>query len=170
MVIAEPAWLHTLGQIAGVLLLIELGLALLIVCALMVGFAVGAHWVHVHVIPPLKEYLPKAERAMSATQRGADRAVRSIAVFFGWRQRIETTVRVLLFGRDAAHRVYEETAIQASSDLQQIDSVAGLSRAGEEPGHQPPLQQPELTRAGDHDGPHGGAEADEMGPLAEHAG
>lgn len=164
MVIAEPAWLHTLGLIAGTLLLVELVLALLIVAALMVGMAVGAHWVHVNVIPPLKEYAPKAEQAMTIAQRGTEKAVQGIAVFFGWRQRIETTVRVLLFGRGAARRVYEEAAIQASSDLQQIDSAAELSRPPDAASiahrHAPAL-------ANGHDG-HG--QADELSTLAGNAG
>jgi hypothetical protein len=169
MVIAEPAWLITLGQIARVVLLIELGLVLLVVAALMVGFAIGAHWVHVHVIPPLKEYTPKAEQAMTIAQRSTERAVQGIAVFFGWRQRVETTARVLLFGRSAARRVYEEAAIQASSDLQQIDSAAELSRppdagAGDH-GATPRVR--ELGHANGHDGR---GHRDELAPLAENAG
>ena len=172
MVLAEPGWLHTLGQIAGVLLLLELGLALLIVAALMVGLAVGAHWVHVHVVPPLREYAPKAEQAMTAAQRGTERAVQGIAVFFGWRQRIETTVRVLLFGRGAARRVYEEAAIRASSDLQQIDSAAELARErdGRESVRSQPLRTQETARANGHDHHEGRGEADELTTLAENAG
>lgn len=169
MVIAEPAWLHTLGQIAGVLLLLELGLALLIVAALMIGLAYGAHWVHVHVMPPLREYAPKAEQAMSVAQRSTDRAVHGIAEFFGWRQRIETTVRVLLFGRGAARRVYEETAIQASSDLQQIDSAAELARPPDnrEGVRSVPLRLRETAHANGHDGH---AQSGELSTLAEDAG
>ena len=175
MVIAEPGWqivLHTLGQMAGVLLLIELGLVLLIVAALMVGLAFGAHWVHVHVIPPLKEYTPKAEQAMSVAQRGTEKAVQGIAVFFGWRQRIETTARVLLFGRGAARRVYEETAIQASSDLQQIDSAAELARPpdGVASARRVPLGLRETAQANGHGGHDGHGEADELSTLAENAG
>lgn len=168
MVIAEPAWLHTLGQISGVLLLLELGLVLLIVAALMVGLAIGAHWVHVHVMPPLREYTPRAEQAMTAAQRGTDTAVRGIAEFFGWRQRIETTARVLLFGRGAARRVYEESAIQASSDLQQIDSAAELARPPDAAARAPRVAtRQELARANGHDGH---AEPDELNTLADNAG
>lgn len=169
MVTAEPAWLNTLGQIAGVLLLIELGLVLLIVAALMVGFAIGAHWVHVHVMPPLREYTPRAEQAMTIAQRSTERAVQGIAVFFGWRQRIETTARVLLFGRGAARRVYEEAAIQASSDLQQIDSGADLARptvAGTGVrGTALPPREPAPANGHNGRGPN-----DELTPLAENAG
>ncbi len=164
MVIAEPAWLHTLGLIGGTLLLIELVLALRIVAALMVGLAIGAHWVHVHVVPVLKEYTPRAEQAMSIAQRGTERAVQGIAVFFGWRQRIETTARVLLFGRGAARRVYEEAAIQASSDLQQIDSSAELARP---PDAAAIARRHTSALANGHDG-HG--QSDEMGTLAGNAG
>lgn len=172
MVIAEPGWLHTLGLIAGTLLLLELVLALVIVAALMVGLAVGAHWVHVNVIPPLKEYAPRAEQAMTIAQRGTEKAVQGIAVFFGWRQRIETTVRVLLFGRGAARRVYEEAAIQASSDLQQIDSSAELSRPPDEAtsGHRTPLHTPAPALANGHNGHDGRGQSDELSTLASNAG
>lgn len=169
MVIAEPGWLHTLGQIAGVLLLLELGLALLIVAALMVGLAIGAYWVHVHVMPPLQQYAPKTLQAMSVAQRGTEKAVQGIAVFFGWRQRIETTARVLLFGRGAARRVYEEAAIQASSDLQQIDSAAELARPpdGREGVRSVPLNLHQTAPANGHNGH---AEQGELSTLAENAG
>lgn len=172
MVIAEPGWLHTLGQIAGVLLLLELGLALLIVAVLMVGLAIGAYWVNTHVMPPLQEYAPKTLRAMSVAQRGTERAVQGIAVFFGWRQRIETTARVLLFGRGAARRVYEEAAIQASSDLQQIDSAAELARslAGREGVRSMPLRAQALAGANGHDGHNGQSDTDDLNAMAENAG
>lgn len=169
MVIAEPAWLHTLGQIAGVLLLIELGVVLLIVAALMVGFAIGAHWTHVHVMPPLREYTPRAEQAMTIAQRSTDRAVHGIAEFFGWRQRIETTARVLLFGRGAARRVYEDAAIQASSDLQQIDSAAELARPPDAGEGAPRAVAPRQEPAGANG--HGDrTEPGELSTLAENAG
>ena len=72
MVIAEAPWLHTLGDIAGVVLIIELSLALIITCAFVAALAFGAHWLHVHAIPPLREYLPRAEQAMTMTERGSD--------------------------------------------------------------------------------------------------
>lgn len=128
--VVEPAWLHTAGQIAGVVLLLELGLVLIIVAALMVGMAFGTRWLHIHVVPVLREYTPKAQQAMAVTRTSTDRAVTGIAEFYGWRQRITTTVRVLLFGPEAAKRVHEEAAIQASSDLQIMESDAEIARPG----------------------------------------
>ncbi|MFI5272286.1 MAG: hypothetical protein ACHQ4H_04545 [Ktedonobacterales bacterium] len=176
MVIAEPGWLQTLGQIAGVLLLIELGLVLVIVCALMVGLAVGAHWVHIHVMPVAREYLPRAEQAMSATQKGAEKAVRGIAVFYGWRQRVETTARVMLFGRAAAKRVFERSAIQASSDLQMIGR-GGTELPGAPNEFTPAWREPAATetprpaeRMLGMDGHDGGDHGEPLNTLADNAG
>jgi hypothetical protein len=130
MVIADaqsPGWLHTLGQIAGTILLVELLLVLVIVAALMVGFAVAAVWVHRHVVPVLREYTPRAQQAMSVAQTSSDKVVRGIAEFYGRRQAVETGVRVLLFGKQIVRRAHEDERIHVAEEMQRIS-------AGEEPG------------------------------------
>ncbi len=130
MVIADaqsPGWLHTLGQIASTILLVELLLVLVIVAALMVGFAVAAVWTHRHVVPVLREYTPRAQQAMSVAQTSSDKVVRGIAEFYGRRQAVETGVRVLLFGKRAARRAHENERIHVAEEMQRIS-------AGEEPG------------------------------------
>ena len=118
MVIAsEPGWLHAAGQAAGTILLLELGLALFIILALMLVLAVSAWWVKGKVVPVLREYAPKAEKIMSTTQYGTDRVVRGIAEFYGRRQQIETGLRVLLFGKRAAEQVRENALAKATADL-----------------------------------------------------
>ena len=131
MVIAEAPWLHTLGQIAGVLLVIELSLALIVTAALMVGLAIGARWLHIHVIPPLQEYLPRALQAMSVTEQGSDRVVKGVAEFYGRRQAVETGLRVLLFGKGHVERVREEQEIYAEETLLRIEPPDALP---DEPG------------------------------------
>jgi hypothetical protein len=55
---------------------------------------------------------------MTTTQHGTDRVVQSVAEFYGRRQQVETSIRVLLFGRSAAQRVREDALVQASTDLE----------------------------------------------------
>jgi hypothetical protein len=129
MVVAavEPPWLHTLGQISGVILVIELSLALIITCAFMIGLAIGARWLHVHVIPPLREYLPRAQEAMSVTERSSDTVVNGIAEFYGRRQAVQTGLRVLLFGKGDVETFREEQQIYADEELLRIEPPATLS-------------------------------------------
>jgi hypothetical protein len=131
MVIAEAPWLHTLGQIAGVILVIELSLALVVTAALMLGLAFGARWLHTHAIPPLREYLPRAQEAMSVTEQGSDTLVKGVAEFYGRRQAVETGLRVLLFGKGDVQQVREEQEIYAEETLLRIESPTNIP---EEPG------------------------------------
>lgn len=119
MVIAsEPGWVHTAGQAAGTILLVELFIALFILLALMGGLAFGAWWVRHKVVPILREYTPKAGQAMTVAQQGTEKVVQGVAEFYGRRQQVETSLRVLLFGRGAAERVHEDALAQAAEDLQ----------------------------------------------------
>jgi len=130
MVIADaqsPNWLHTLAQIASTILLAELLIVLLIVAALMIGFAIAAVWTDRQVMPVLREYTPRAQEAMTVAHTSSDKVVRGIAEFYGRRQAVETGVRVLLFGRQAAQRAREDERIHVAEEMQRIS-------AGEEPG------------------------------------
>jgi hypothetical protein len=128
MVVAavEPPWLHTLGQIAGVILVVELSLALIITCAFIIALAVGARWLHVRALPPLREYLPRAQEAMSVTERSSDTVVNGIAEFYGRRQAVHTGLRVLLFGKRDVETFREEQQVQADEELQRIEPPATL--------------------------------------------
>jgi hypothetical protein len=119
MVIAttEPGWLHTAAQAAGTLLLLELFVALFIILVLMVVLATAAWWIKGKLVPVLRQYAPRAEQVMSTTLQGTDRVVQSVAEFYGRRQQIETSIRVLLFGSGAAKRVHENALVQAATDL-----------------------------------------------------
>jgi hypothetical protein len=55
---------------------------------------------------------------MTVAQRSSERVVNGIAEFYGRRQQLRTSVRVLLFGRAAAQRVHDTELNQVASDLQ----------------------------------------------------
>lgn len=118
VIASEPGWLRTVGQASGTILLVELGLVLIIVAALTVGIAFAMWWLRKHVSPILSEYTPKAEQAMTTAQKSSERVVQGIAEFYGRRQQIRTSIRVLLFGREAAQRVHDAELTQVASDLQ----------------------------------------------------
>ena len=99
MVIAEPTWLHTLGQIAGTLLLIELVLVLLVVCALMIAIAIATWWVRSHLIPIVDQYGGEAQRLLGVAERGSDRVAHGVAEFHGRWEGVQATIRGFIFGR-----------------------------------------------------------------------
>jgi hypothetical protein len=107
----SPQWLHTLGQIAGTLLLVELLLALTIVCALMGGLAYAAWWLHRNVIPVIDQYGEQAQQVMGVAGRSGERIVERVATFHGAQMGVFTGLRVFLFGRPQPQR--EEAPLAA---------------------------------------------------------
>ena len=104
MIIAEPQWLHTLGQIAGTLLLLEFCFVLLLVCVIVGAMAYASWWLHHNVIPVLDEYGGKAQHFMGIARQGSDRVVGGVAEFHGRWEAITTGARVMLFGTRNAGR------------------------------------------------------------------
>ena len=102
--VIDPPWLHTMGQIAGTLLLVELLLALAIVCALMGGLAYAAWWLHRNVIPVVDQYGQQAQQVMGVAGRSGERIVERVATFHGAQVGIFTGLRVFLFGRPQPQR------------------------------------------------------------------
>jgi len=100
----SPDWLHTLGQIAGTLLLVELLVALAIVCALMGGLAYAAWWLHRNVIPVVDQYGQQAQQVMGVAGHSGERIVERVATFHGAQVGILTGLRVFLFGRPQPQR------------------------------------------------------------------
>lgn len=147
MVIAEPTWLQVAGQIAGTILLLELGLVLLVMLALTAVLAYGMWWVRQQVVPVLNEYAPKALEVMTTAQKGSDRVVNGVAEFYGRRQQFETSLRVLLFGRNAAKRVHDESLVQAAADLDLMSSPE--ETPGPENGFTPPARPAIVERTGE---------------------
>lgn len=97
--VESPYWLHVLGQIAGTLLLVELLIALVIICALMGGLAYSAWWTHRNVLPVVNDYAEQAQDVMTRAERGGEAIVERVATFHGARKGVLTGVRVFLFGR-----------------------------------------------------------------------
>ena len=62
MILAEPLWLQTLGQMAGTLLMLELCFVLLLVCVIVGALAYGSWWLHRNVMPILSQYGPMAQQ------------------------------------------------------------------------------------------------------------
>ena len=100
--IIEPGWLRTLGQIAGTMLLVELLIALAVVCALMGLLAYAAWWLHRNVIPVVGRYGQQAQQVMDVAGRGGERIVERVASFHGAQVGVMTGLRVFLFGRPRA--------------------------------------------------------------------
>ena len=123
MIIADAGWLHTLGQISGVILLLEFGLVLVLLCGLMVLLAVSAWWVRRHVVPVAQEYGPRARDAMAFAETGSDRVVNGIAEFYGRRQAVQTGIRVLLFGKRSASSAEADELVHAAAELQMTSPV-----------------------------------------------
>lgn len=116
--VTPPPWLQAMGQAAGTVLLLELMSALLVVLALVVVLALAARWLYIHVTPILRQVTPPTQRAMAIAEKSSDKLVAGVAEFYGRRQQIETGIRVLLFGHEAAERLHESAIAQANTDLQ----------------------------------------------------
>ncbi|HEX9035891.1 MAG TPA: hypothetical protein VF808_02775 [Ktedonobacterales bacterium] len=99
----EPGWLHTAGQIAGVLLMFELLLALLIFAALMFGLAYGMWWLSRNVVPVIGSYSEQAQHYIEIAESGTDRVAHGVATFHGARAGIAAGLRAFFLPSRAAH-------------------------------------------------------------------
>lgn len=100
----SPAWLHTLGQIAGTFLLIDVVIALALMAALMVGLAFAAWWLHNNVIPVVSHYGEQAQHVMGIAERGGEAIVEKVATFHGARAGVLTGLRAFIFGQSPEQR------------------------------------------------------------------
>lgn len=123
----EPGWLHTLGQIAGTLLLVELGLALFVILVFAAALAFGAWWLRHQALPVLYQYSTLARQALAVATRGTDRVMRGVAEFQGRKSAVETALRVLLFGRSAVRPEAKASAAAAHGDLRDRTTPPGIS-------------------------------------------
>ena len=121
--VAEPDWLRTTGQIAGTLLLVELLIALVVVCALVGGLAYAAWWVHRNVIPVVDQYGQQAQQVMEVAERSGERIVERVATFHGAQVGVLTGLRVFFFGRSQPQR---NGHAQATSAIER-QAAAGTS-------------------------------------------
>jgi hypothetical protein len=110
---AEPTWvywLHVAGQIAGVVLVLELWLVLLIVCAMMFGLWLGARWVRTHVVPIVDQYGAQARGALSVAVRGGDRIVGGVAEFRGRQEAVRAAIATFLLGPGHGYHEIQQEA------------------------------------------------------------
>jgi hypothetical protein len=127
MILAEPQWLQTLGQMAGTLLMLELCFILLLVCVIVGALAYASWWLHSTVIPVLDEYGGRAQQYMGVAVQGSDRVMSGVAEFHGRWEAIATGARVMIFGtRDAGRRTLPasartDVAAPTRDNAQQID-------------------------------------------------
>jgi len=104
MILAEPLWLQTLGQMAGTLLMLELCFVLLLVCVIVGALAYGSWWLHRNVMPILSQYGPMAQQYMGIAVQGSDRVVGGVAEFQSRWEAFATGARVMVFGTRGARR------------------------------------------------------------------
>src|SRR6185312_3898452 len=102
MILAEPLWLQTLGQMAGTLLMLELCFVLLLVCVIVGALAYGSWWLHRNVMPILSQYAPMAQQYMGIAVQGSDRVVGGVAEFQSRWEAFATGARVMVFGTRGA--------------------------------------------------------------------
>ena len=93
---ADIPGLHVWADVAGVILLLELGILLVVVTALIFGIAFGLYWLHKHVMPLLDLTVPRAKQALAIANQGNDRVVRGIAAVYGFNQGLDAALRALL--------------------------------------------------------------------------
>ncbi|HUY75187.1 MAG TPA: hypothetical protein VMV29_00335 [Ktedonobacterales bacterium] len=120
----EPGWLHTLGQIAGTLLLLELMLALVLVVAIAGGLAFVAYWTHKNVVPVIGDYSARAKQVVDMGARAGDRVVEGVAEFHGRRMGLETALRVFFLGPQAADGLARRAPTQAPLASEAPDAIA----------------------------------------------
>ena len=120
--VVEPGWLRTLGQIAGTMLLVELLIALAVVCALMGLLAYAAWWLHRNVIPVVGRYGQQAQQVMDVAERGGERIVERVASFHGAQVGVMTGLRVFLFGRPHAQGDQEAPGAPEPQPTARVDA------------------------------------------------
>ena len=101
--------LDTAGQIAGVILVLELTVAVALFAALMVALWFAVRWVRFNVTPLLDMYGAQAEDALAIGARGADQVTRGVVEFHSQSERVKATVLSFLFGPTTARNLLRPT-------------------------------------------------------------
>lgn len=126
----NPQWLHTIGQIAGTFLVIELLAILFVILIIAVALAAASWYLKNRVMPIVNEYSAKATQAMQTADRGTARVAQGVAELHGRARSVETIIRVLLFGRKGAEglpAVPVGTAQQGARVVQGMGGVEGYA-------------------------------------------
>jgi hypothetical protein len=101
--------LDTAGQIAGVILVLELTVAVALVAALMVALWFAVRWVRFNVTPLLDLYGAQAEDALAIATRSTDQVTRGVVEFHSQSERVKATVLGFLFGPTTARNLLRPT-------------------------------------------------------------
>ena len=101
--------LDTAGQIAGVILVLELTLAVALVAALMIALWFAVRWVRFNLTPLLDPYGAQAEDALAIATRSTDQVTRGVAEFHGQSERVKATILGFLFGPTTARNLLRPT-------------------------------------------------------------
>jgi hypothetical protein len=107
--------LDTAGQIAGVILVLELTVAVALLAALMVALWFAVRWVRFNLTPLLDLYGAQAEDAMAIATRSTDQVTRGVAEFHSQSERVKATVLGLLLGTTSARNILRPTPDRAST-------------------------------------------------------
>lgn len=101
--------LDTAGEIAGVILVLELTVAVALLAALMVALWFGVRWVRFNLTPLLDIYGAQAEDALAIATRSTDQVTRGVAEFHSQSERVKATVLSFLFGPTTARNLLRPT-------------------------------------------------------------
>jgi hypothetical protein len=101
--------LDTAGEIAGVILVLELTVAVALLAALMIALWFAVRWVRFNLTPLLDLYGAQAEDALAIATRSTDQVTSGVAEFHSQSERVKATVLGFLFGPTTARNLLRPT-------------------------------------------------------------
>ena len=101
--------LDTAGEIAGVILVLELTVAVALLAALMIALWFAVRWVRFNLTPLLDLYGAQAEDAMAIATRSTDQVTRGVAEFHSQSERVKATILGFLLGPTSARNLLRPT-------------------------------------------------------------
>jgi hypothetical protein len=102
--------LDTAGQIAGVILVLELTVAVALFAALMVALWFAVRWVRFNVTPLFDLYGAQAEDALAIATRSTDRVTRGVAEFYSQSERFKAAILGFVVGPTTARELLRPSA------------------------------------------------------------
>jgi len=120
-ILAADGWatarqiLDTAGEIAGVILVLELTVAVASFAALMVAIWFAVRWVRFNVTPLIDLYGAQAEDALAIATRSTDQVTRGVVEFHSQSERVKATVLGFLFGPTTARNLLRPTPGRAQT-------------------------------------------------------
>jgi len=118
-ILAADGWatarqiLDTAGQIAGVILVLELTVAVALFAALMVALWFGVRWVRFNLTPLLDLYGAQAEDALAIATRSTDQVTRGVVEFHSQSERVKATILGFILGPTTARNLLRPTPERA---------------------------------------------------------